>query len=457
MESSTPEVSYELALVPLADLAARFERGGLRMSEEALRQRKIPAADTDAFPPPQLTVWEQGAPAAVLDTAAWSGVWPARDDAWWVLDGAEWVAAAVTLALRGTREGGGGTPIPVCVVRGEADAVRAVIAHLHRLKRAPPTPLARLPLRGRAPGGSIGDLAIALSREGFGGMEEALVARCVTAVVGGDPGGSLREQVERPVDKRLYDRSASALRRALIFLQGRARVPHAVLLPYGLYLAVLARFFDQHPSPHPRNQMLLTRWYWRDVLASHEDRGAAMAVRRAQRCVTDDEHGSVQALLRIGRGPRPTHDECWARVRANRKLLAAALSALGPRDVGSGDPIPLAAHFSQPGGRWFMRIKAPGSRSPFEEEATLLHPPAPMKSFVHMLVEATPEVLSTHCVTEEGRRALRAGDAAGFVAMREATLRARVIELTEFLAAWEAPDRPPIASFRVDEAVGRSP
>jgi len=456
MEPSTPEVSYELTLVPLADLATRFEQGGLRVSEEALRQRKTPAANTGALPPPLLTVWEQGAPAAVLDTAAWSGVWPARDDAWWVLDGAEWVAAAVTLALRGTREGGGGTPIPVCVVRGEADAVQAVIANLHRLKRAPPTPLARLPLRGRGPGRSIGDLAVALSREGFGGMEEALVARCVTAVVGGDPGSSLREQVERAVDKRLYDRSASALRRALVFLQGRARVPHAALLPYGLYLAVLARFFDKHPSPHPRNQMLLTRWYWRDVLASHEDRGAAMAVRRAQRCVTDDEHGSVQALLRIGRGPRPTRSECWARVQANRKLLAAALSALAPRNVGGGDPIPLAAHFSQPGRRWFMRIKAPGPRGPIEEATTLLHPPVPMKTFVHMLVEATPEVLATHCVTEEARSALRAGDAASFVAMREAALRERVGQLTEFLAAWDAPDRPPIAAFRVDEAAGRS-
>jgi len=408
------------------------------------------------MPPPLLTVWEHGAPAVTLHTASWSGVWPAREDAWWPLDGAEWVTALVRVADRAPLFVADEHLIPVCVVRGDHDSLRAALEHLQRLKRAPLTAITQLPFRGRTTGGSIIDLVVSLSRQGFGELDASLVARCVTAIVDGDQGASLHRQIDRPLDARLYDQSASALQRSLVFLQRRARVPNVAVLPYGLYLAVLARFFHKHPSPHARNQMLLTRWYWRDVLAAHEDRGAAMAIRRMQGCVTDDEHASVQALLQQGHALRPTAEQCWGRVRANPKLLAAVLAAQAPRDVTNGDQVPLVEHFNHPRKRWFVRIVPPASPDGPSGGAVFLHPPATAQAFARALVEASAEVLSSHSVPEPARDALRSGDVAGFVALREAALRERTIHFTDFLAAWGAPDRPPIAAFRVAETPGRS-
>jgi len=459
MEASTPEVSHELALVPLADVIERLRSGSLRVAEEVLRRRAVNEESVEGFlrglPPPLLTVWEHGAPAVTLHTAWWSGAWTAREDAWWLLDGAEWVAALLRVASRAPPLVDDGRLIPVCVVRGGHGSLRAALEHLRRLKRAPVTAITQLPFRGRTAGGTIADLVASLSQQGFGELDVPLVARCVTAIVDGDQGGPLQKQVDRPMDTKLYDRSASALQRALVFLQGRARVPNVAVLPYGLYLVVLARFFHKHPSPHARNQMLLTRWYWRDVLAAHEDRGAAMAIRRMQGCVTDDEHASVQALLQQGRAPRPTAEQCWGRVRANPKLLASALAALAPRDATSGDQIPLAGHFNRPRKHWFVRIVVPGAADGPSGSTLFLHRPSTAQAFARALVEASSEVLTSHDVPEPARDALRSGDIAGFVALREAALQERVTRFTEFLASWGAPDRPPIAAFRVAETPGR--
>lgn len=455
MDESQPQASCELRLLTVGDVAERFHGGGLRLTEDTLRRRALGEEEVAGFlrgfPPALLTVWEHGAPAATLKTAWWSGAWPAREDAWWVLDGAGWVTALLRIVARDEVSAGWQDQVvPVCIVRGRGAAVRAVLEHVRRTKRSPTTSVAQLPIRGRASGRTVAGLAVALSREGFGTLREALVARCVTAILGKDPGGPLAAQVHRPIDGELHDRCATALRRALVFLQSRARVPHVATLSYGLHLVVLSRFFDMHPSAHPRNQMLLTRWYWRYVLATSEG-GPAMAIRRMQGCVTEDEHGSVQALLREVPHLRPTPEECWAGVRRNRKLLAVALASFAPRDTAGGERVALAAHLNAPPRSWFVQITASAGVGGHGRDTLLLHPHCAPGELQRALMGASSEVLVSHCVPEDARDALLRGDVAAFVSSREAALRSRVEHFTDSLAAWGASDRPPISALHVAE------
>lgn len=60
-------------------------------------------------------------------------------------------------------------------------------------------------------------------------------------------------------------------------------------------------------------------------------------------------------------------------------------------------------------------------------------------------------VLASHLVTPDAVSRLRAGDGAGFLAARAASLRAHIDTFTARQARWTLSDRPPLAALVVDD------
>lgn len=450
--SSVERERSETSLVTIDALVERFRAGGLRYAPVAVSasaEESLRAVLLRGVPAGVLVVWEHPAPATRRHVGDATIGFPARDDAWWVIEGAEWL----DVLLRGAGEELRDVEIqiPVHVLRTPAeDTLREVYRHLQTRPGRQIAPMPQLPLRRSESVKTIADIAETLRDRDFGSLEPEVVARCVTAILGEDQGAPQAGMLSREVPPALHDRCVDAIGRAIVFLQSRVGLPHIALLPYNLHLVVLSRFFALHPDPHPRSGILLARWFWRDVVANHEDRGAAMAIRRMQHCVDDDEHASVQALLRTGQHVTPGKERAWAAIRRSKKILAVILASLGPRNLMDDTTLDLERHFVLPARDWFVKLD--GTMSGSAVSTLLLHPRMSSAELERAIAHAPAEALRSHMFPDEAVRALTHGKRARAIALRESALREDALEFLNRRAAWDAEDRPPIDALLVADA-----
>ncbi|MCS6901156.1 MAG: DUF262 domain-containing protein [Myxococcales bacterium] len=223
-----------------------------------------------------------------------------------------------------------------------------------------------------------------------------------------------------------------ALRRAIVFLQVNGGIPHEALLPYGMPLVVLTKFFHEFPRPQGTTREALRQWLWRGCagfsLGSHGERhGDAIQ--------EGDEEGSVRRLLALV--PEVPSREAIRQDRfhaahARSRIHLCALASLRPRH-GEGPLINLGELLSEPDRTIPTIVEAPTSPLANSVANRVLHPRG---SLVRLFSVASVEVLASHGITEEARCALVNGDVEGFLVHRSQTLG----ELVErFLARQTAP------------------
>ncbi len=191
-------------------------------------------------------------------------------------------------------------------------------------------------------------------RLGFGMLDDDTVVRAVLARRGGNVTRDIRtefstERTREPRDfqgetpEQAYREGEQALYRAVKFLQEDASVPHFAFLPYRYLLVVLTRFFAHFPEPHPRNRILLRRWFWRAAMIgpgpfSSSWTNAMEAL--ANRITTDEESESIQRLLDapIDAGLRHPKLTGFRTNVAGSRIILAALWDLHPRSLFTGKP-----------------------------------------------------------------------------------------------------------------------
>jgi hypothetical protein len=185
---------------------------------------------------------------------------------------------------------------------------------------------------------------------GFGELDDKQVERSAMAVAGLQPSGTLDKGLGQDVDVQLlFSRVSKALVRAVEFLVDDAGIPHISWMPYSGALTSLARLFDLHPDLHPRNRVLLVRWFWRGMLTG-DHRTDNRTDGPKWRAIDTDEHATLQRLLKLL--PQVTVDDVprelstAATQSAQRKMELVALASLDPcvltRDE-RGRPVPIAA------------------------------------------------------------------------------------------------------------------
>jgi Protein of unknown function DUF262 len=307
---------------------------------------------------------------------------------------------------------------------------------------------------GKGPRPIEGACARLQEETGFGQISHDWFLRCLKVVEGldlrrrfGEREGDMSMLQPEPVE-----RTESALRRTIAFLSEDAGMIHAQLLPYRLPLVVLARFFDQHPRPHPRTRALLVRWVWRGAISGYHTNSSDASVQQLQSLIGEDEFAAVEGLLRTVpiENAFPGALTAWYGQSARARLCAIALAHLGPRDPESGEPLgfdDLRALLDQREiGRVFLDA-GPKGESTVARRLLL-----PERRKLRDLARASDSVLQSHGLDKETASLLHMGSLGGQALDDFERRRAQILEpwLKRFFAErsrMRENDRPPIAEL----------
>lgn len=301
----------------------------------------------------------------------------------------------------------------------------------------------------------------------FGIVSDQWLHKAALAIRGIDATQSLKGELREPgALKDTFTELLPVLRNAIELLRGVAKIPHFEVLPYGLPLAVLARFYHLFPMPSERSELLLARWIWRGAVSQAHRGESVPYVRKNYRAlVAGDEEGSVQRLLSLVPSvpPASRNDLDLGPYRpktAATKIELTALSALQPQRLVRADPLELelAVDVNELFGivkagrlpHWARGIT--GTLATRTVAARLLHPPVESDdvSWATILVSASDDVLESHGFDGDARRALRAGDWKAALEARALRVRHIVSEFVAQRARWGENDRPSLEYLAVD-------
>jgi uncharacterized protein YutE (UPF0331/DUF86 family) len=273
----------------------------------------------------------------------------------------------------------------------------------------------------------LSSLETSLSGLGFGRLEGAFLLSCLFAIHG--------QAVQ--VDQEALSETRSVVRKAVAFLRAPAQFPHVSLLASIETLPILAAFFHRHPSPSPRTGQLLTRWIWRRAVDAAGGREEMPLEQAAQSIVPGREDLSIRNLLA---GVCSSHSEQTGSLAfdlssAQTRLHLAALAALRPREIATGEELDVAALCERPGGPASPLV--PGAASLANR---ILHPG--VDDLRSKLAEmGNPEILRSHLLSAKSQAALRQGDLPAFLDSRAQDLQAYVASFLHVKADWNAADR----------------
>ncbi len=350
-------------------------------------------------------------------------------------------------------------PAYLVPIAGEDDQIlREIFARVNRSKHALSSAEVFQALHSSLAGGKgpIDRVREDIAQLGFGGLEAKQVERAAMAVANLQPRGTLEEELGKDADVQgLFLRVSRALVRAVEFLAEDAGVPHISWLPLSGALASLARVFDLHPQLHPRNRILLARWFWRGML-TNDHRVDNRTDGPKWRAIDEDEHASVQRLLRLL--PKVTAQDIPKELSsgtaksAQAKMELVALASLDPRVlVGDerGKPVPIASLL------YSESVPFPTSIARAEKKTLatqLLHPPLSVEQLV---ANPPPQpLLGTHGIDAEAFAALAAGKVDDFIARRTQRLTTHIRDFLITEAGLDATDndRPPLDAYFEESA-----
>ncbi|WP_437505151.1 DUF262 domain-containing protein [Sorangium sp. So ce1099] len=297
-----------------------------------------------------------------------------------------------------------------------------------------------------------------VSEMGFGPLPDGDVLKALLAVKGLPLDRDFTDALRRDEVPEALRSTEAALRETIVFLRRDAGFAHLELLPYTLPIVVLSKFFHEFPAPRERSRLLLRRWLWRGVLGARLT-GATVGMRQHLACIRkDDEEGSVQRLLALA-GTSPAEDiqhlHSFHFATARSKLQCCALASLRPRDLVSGETLDLPALLSARGEEkvpTVLRGKLAEDDRASGLANRILHPRLPMRNLIEAITATSDaRVLASHAISSEARAALRDGNAARFLALREAALHQTVERYFQRQGEWSADDSPSLASMIVSE------
>lgn len=301
----------------------------------------------------------------------------------------------------------------------------------------------------------------------FGIISDQWLHKAALAIRGIDATQSLKGELREPgALKDTFTELLPVLRKVIELLRGVAEIPHFDVLPYGLPLAVLARFYHLFPEPKERSELLLSRWIWRGAVSqAHRGENVQYVRRNYRALVAGDEEGSVQRLLALVPSvpPASRNDLGLSPYRpatAATKIELAALAALQPQRLVRADSleVELAVDINE----LFGSVKASklpiwasgitGMPAAQTIAARLLHPPGESNdlSWAKILTRASDDALESHGFDDDARRALHADDWKAALEARARRVQHVVSELVMQRARWGENDRPSLEYFAVD-------
>ncbi|WP_239647376.1 DUF262 domain-containing protein [Nocardiopsis baichengensis] len=212
---------------------------------------------------------------------------------------------------------------------------------------------------GESPG-DLDSLGAAVARFGYGRFPDQLLTQSVLAIRDPRVDRDFRREFSDDDDlQAALHTTREVLGHVVDFLREEVGIPHIKLLPYALFVPVLARFVARFGPPKEHAAELLRRWVWRGSVLGVAPQGNTVGLRKNARAVRDDALGSARRLL--GMLPAMSDSE-WepdlAQTRINSalgKVNILGLLSLGPltlpgitdSSAPGGTPVDIAAALEQ--------------------------------------------------------------------------------------------------------------
>jgi hypothetical protein len=316
----------------------------------------------------------------------------------------------------------------------------------------------------------LNDVAKKLEPLGFGWVEPDWLLQAAKVMVGMDPAGHFGKQLNsvddgnstledsglllaivdeaeaRPMREKLEEigpelEMASTLAITLLQEMGIRRVE---ILPYPIILPILTHFFHRYPEVSTRNRGNLIRFAWQVSAGASVHRNRATYLRRVARVIRDSQSPEVAVHELVDYSGGPVMGESLAAHHdwrsGSTRLVALALFECGPREISTGELIPVWDLLPKKGHEMFQRIWTRGTdwlgaasanriisaiRSP--QSSRSLEILAARQQQQTLFSEDTssaqpPEALASQAITEEALAALGTGDRLNFLALRAARI-----------------------------------
>ncbi|MDY0830551.1 DUF262 domain-containing protein [Microbacterium sp. BG28] len=331
------------------------------------------------------------------------------------------------------------------------------------------------------------------AQTGFGVVDENTVLLAVLARRKADISRDIRREFDPP--STVADRQASDFpgetpaeaRRAVVeamvaaveFLQNAAGAPHLAMLPYRYLLVVLTRFFSHFPDPGSGSIRNLRRWFWRAaVLGPQVTKGNITFATRSmcERIRPGDELGSIEGLLDIVSGPSRTDLEVvdFRTNYATTRIMVACLWDLRPARLNLGENGEVARYgvndllgalgeqntalgvtpaVYSVGVAGKDRRSLPGNRILLADspEAQIESPFDALWRLARDGGDSASAALLSHGVTADASERMLAGDAEGFIDVRQETLTEALRSFIARNAEWSFEDTPSLDLLVVDD------
>jgi hypothetical protein len=302
-----------------------------------------------------------------------------------------------------------------------------------------------------------------VSNMGFGEFSTQILMQSVMAIRGGQVDRDFRKEFKNDTERHTaFEQTEKSLRIVVEFLRAESGIPHIRLLPYALFIPVLARFAALFGPPEGRSSELLRRWVWRGSAAGVAPQGNTVGLRRNASAVHGDAVASADRLLRL----LPPGGELWtpdlqqsalnrAQAKINtlgllsaRPLLMAGISAEGRTELAKGarfDQLPLLSEILDRGESPLLPLLPP-SKIGNDRSLTnkLLHPSGKITGnsgdgFGEALIlnsKEDPEILRSHCLDTKCVKLLEEGKYGDFFNRRAGLLKKQIGDHVQRMALW---------------------
>ncbi|WP_283137447.1 DUF262 domain-containing protein [Rhizohabitans arisaemae] len=295
---------------------------------------------------------------------------------------------------------------------------------------------------------------------GFGEFSEQVLMQSLLAIRGAKVDRDFRREFKDDSDRQdAFRTTERALGHVADFLRDVADIPHVRLLPYSLYVPVLARFVAKFGPPQGRAAELLRRWIWRGAVLGVAPQGNTVGIRQGASAVTGDPVSSADRLLRLlPTKPGQVWEPDLSQVQLNRaqaKINTLGLLSLRPRNL-----LKLDAHGSALDVRSILDESAvlvpiiPGLKSALGQSMAnrMIHPVSRSVDLYEALTGGSieAEILGSHCLDGSAIELLRTGDELGFLQRRAKAVREVIANHVQDRALFGFRDGPDLASLMED-------
>jgi len=198
--------------------------------------------------------------------------------------------------------------------------------------------------------GDLHTLSASVTTFGFGELSEQVLMQSLLAIRSPKVDRDFRGEFADDDDRyNAFVTTETALGHVIDYLREAADIPHMKLVPYALYIPVLARFTATFGPPHGRAAELLRRWIWRGAVLGVAPQGNTVGIRQGATAIHTDPVASAQRLLDLLPTSSPWRPDL-SQTRLNRaqaKVNILGLLSRNPRRLSKdtshvGEPIDAA-------------------------------------------------------------------------------------------------------------------